>query len=275
MKSEHFKALYSKYPAGQYAMLKEVRDAAGHYANRSCDIMAMGLWPSRGLELHGIEVKSIRSDWLKELKVPEKQESIFQHCDRFWLYATNEDVAFEKEIPKNWGYMLFNGKKLVVKKEAPLLKSKPMSRTMLASMLKNATERLIHKETIEDKLLVEFERGKESRQFELEKELKQLRPINKTVEEFKAAVGMDLAQIANCYHSDGYIKSLGDAVNIILDGKNNIKEYALDLNRIKTILTNNLKSVEDDLSTFEKIEDKPRDDWQSKNRLDSKTKQDA
>jgi len=35
----------------------------------------MDLWPSGGLEIHGHEVKVSRSDWLRELKEPEKRPS--------------------------------------------------------------------------------------------------------------------------------------------------------------------------------------------------------
>ena len=67
--------LRRKYPADQYAMLYEVRDAAGFSAKRSADVMLIGLWPSRGNMVEGMEVKISRSDWLRDLKKPEKAEA--------------------------------------------------------------------------------------------------------------------------------------------------------------------------------------------------------
>ena len=51
-------ALRVKLPAGEYSLMHEVRNAAGVQANRSIDVLAMSLWPSRGLYLTGIELKT-------------------------------------------------------------------------------------------------------------------------------------------------------------------------------------------------------------------------
>ena len=75
-KSIIWELLTKRFPPGQYALLKEVRDAAGFHARNSADGIAMNLWPSRGLELNGLEIKSGRGDWLKEYKNPQKAESI-------------------------------------------------------------------------------------------------------------------------------------------------------------------------------------------------------
>ena len=71
-------ALRVKLPAGEYALMHEVRDAAGSQANRSIDVLAMSLWPSRGLYLTGIELKTDRGDWRRELRNPAKAESVRQ-----------------------------------------------------------------------------------------------------------------------------------------------------------------------------------------------------
>jgi hypothetical protein len=60
MNKDYQKILYNKFPHGQYALLDEVRDEAGFGASRAIDVLAIGLWPSRGNEVHGIEVKSGR-----------------------------------------------------------------------------------------------------------------------------------------------------------------------------------------------------------------------
>lgn len=65
--------------------MEHVRDAAGFNVTRTADVLALGLWPSRGNELHGFEVKVSRADWRKELAQPEKAEGWCQIVDRWWI----------------------------------------------------------------------------------------------------------------------------------------------------------------------------------------------
>jgi hypothetical protein len=82
-----FEILRKRFPENEYALMAEVRDKAGFDASRSADYIAVNLWPSRGLSVNGIELKSFRSDWLSELRKPEKAEKIFQYCDYFWKFV--------------------------------------------------------------------------------------------------------------------------------------------------------------------------------------------
>ena len=76
-------ALRFSFPEDQYALLFEVRNSTGYGKRiRSADALAMSLWPSRGLELIGFEIKRSRIDWLKELSQPEKAEEICRFCDQ-------------------------------------------------------------------------------------------------------------------------------------------------------------------------------------------------
>src|SRR3990167_200745 len=85
--------LRKHFPENEYALMAEVRDRAGFHASRSADFIAVNLYPSRGLAVNGIELKSHRGDWLGELKNPKKAENIFQYCDHFWLLTADESVA--------------------------------------------------------------------------------------------------------------------------------------------------------------------------------------
>lgn len=133
-----FVALSKRYPKGEYAVLPSVRDGAGHSANRTIDAIVMSLWPSRGLELHGIEIKVHRGDWLRERRDPEKQESVFQRCDRFWLAVGDASIVKDEEVPESWGLLVPRGKGLVVKKQAPKLEASTIDRSFLAAVLKRA-----------------------------------------------------------------------------------------------------------------------------------------
>lgn len=119
-----------------YATLFEVANGTGARGKTTfADIVIMNLWPSRGMELVGYEVKSDRGDWLRELKDPAKAWPVMQYCDR-WILLSAPAVARLEEIPLNWGWTVFDGEKLREKKKAPVLEPKPLNRTFVGSMLR-------------------------------------------------------------------------------------------------------------------------------------------
>lgn len=190
--------LYSRYPAGEYAIMQEVSDAAGFGRSRSADGIVMNLWPSRGLELSGIECKSSRSDWLRELKNPKKAENIFKYCDRWWLVTDTEEIAKAEEIPKTWGWMCGNknGTRIIVKKEAPLLKAEQCSRQFLAAMMKRISQGMIHKSTLEDEIekrVGEREaRDKQRVSYELKSCREDLEQLQKRISDFEKVSGVTI-----------------------------------------------------------------------------------
>jgi hypothetical protein len=153
--------------AGEYAFLRQVRNASGFDATRTFDAVVVGLWPSRGHDLHVLEVKVSRSDWRRELAKPDKAEDAAKVADRFSVVAPRGvvDVA---ELPATWGYIevsggtetvvesepLFpggqpravrtvGGRKVRVVRSAPLLRPPqecrgPISRGLLVTMLRAA-----------------------------------------------------------------------------------------------------------------------------------------
>lgn len=107
----------------RYVAMSHVRSDAGFDAERTADFMALDLWPSKGLVLHGHEVKISRSDWLNELKDPEKSGAFIPHVDYWWLVITDKAMVKDGELPPEWGMMAIgtDGKLRVVKK-APRLR---------------------------------------------------------------------------------------------------------------------------------------------------------
>ena len=134
--------LQEQYPHPDCAFIAEFMGATGASAGGAADAIAMHCWPSKGLELIGFELKTSRSDWLRELKQPWKAEPIKKFCDR-WYLVTSEDyhIARTEEIPKDWGYMYqdYTGK-LLTKKEAPKLSPVPVDRLFLASLMRLASK---------------------------------------------------------------------------------------------------------------------------------------
>lgn len=121
-----------------YACIEHVASATGAVNPRTADACVMGLWPSRGLELMGVEVKVHRSDWLRELKKPEKAETVARYCDMWWIVAA-PDVCKVDEVPVGWGFLEVRGDRgLVQVKQAPKLDAQPITRAFLAGLLRRA-----------------------------------------------------------------------------------------------------------------------------------------
>lgn len=146
-------ALAAKFAPEAYAFLEHVPDSTGS-VNRTIDGIAMGLWPSRGLDLHGFEVKISRGDWLRELKNPKKAEG--WRFDYFWL-VTPLDVVKPDEVPHAWGLMELRPttRKLTVTKPAPDMKPEAITRRMLAALMRKVHKRA----TNADDLAAERKRG--------------------------------------------------------------------------------------------------------------------
>lgn len=130
------------FPADRYAVLFEVRNATGFSVKRRsgyCDALVMGLWPSRGLELWGLEIKVSRSDWLRELKQPEKAEEFLPYCHR-WFIVAPADIIHPGELPPTWGHLAPIRNTLRAVSEAPLLQPKPADVGLLASICRAAAD---------------------------------------------------------------------------------------------------------------------------------------
>lgn len=125
-----------------YALLAQVH---GHVSGtRAADGVSVGLWRSRGLTIQGFEIKVSRSDWLREIKKPEKAEqTVFNFCDKWWLITPKKsDVVRTGEIPQPWGHATVTRAGVHVVKEAPSLNPSAIDRPFVAELFRHATEQL-------------------------------------------------------------------------------------------------------------------------------------
>lgn len=107
---------YSSFNANgfRYARAEHVKLTAGFDTRRICDYMALDLWPggygdaATGPLLHGHEVKVSRSDWLHELREPEKAEAFARYCDFWWLVVSDKSIVRD-DLPEGWGLMVASG----------------------------------------------------------------------------------------------------------------------------------------------------------------------
>lgn len=132
--------LRAKYAPPDYVLITEVANATGGHASRWADAVVMGVWPSRGLELMGFELKASRSDWLRELKDPSKADAVCRYCDRWWIVAADVKVVADGELPPTWGLMVPRGNGMKVIMPARELEPEPISRGFLADLLRKAAQ---------------------------------------------------------------------------------------------------------------------------------------
>lgn len=132
--------LRKRYAAPEWALMEEVAPETGG-GTRYADAIAVNLWHSRGHAIHGFEVKVSRSDWLRELKAPEKAEPVFRYCDH-WFIVAPRGVVKDGELPPTWGLLEVRASGLVAAKAAPKLKPQPITRAFFASMMRRGFELL-------------------------------------------------------------------------------------------------------------------------------------
>lgn len=139
-------ALRARYASGgngngpAWAYVEHVRDKAGFSATRTIDAIALDLWPSRGMELHGLEVKTSRADFRREIADPAKMDAFAAYLDRFWVVAPVGIVPVD-ELPSTWGLLeLISNGTIRQKVPAPLLRKTRVEipRTFLVPLLRSA-----------------------------------------------------------------------------------------------------------------------------------------
>ena len=131
--------LRARYGAPEWALLFEVGNATGAQQRRWTDAVAMSLWPSRGLAIHGFEIKVSRRDWVKELKQPGKSVPVQQYCDHWWIVAP-EGVLREGELPPTWGLLTAEPGQITLTTQAAPLPAQAVDRPFMAALLRRASE---------------------------------------------------------------------------------------------------------------------------------------
>jgi hypothetical protein len=153
-------ALRKRYGPPEWAYFSEVGNSTGYTTNRHADGLALNLWPSRGMELHGFEIKVSRTDWRRELAKPEKAETIAAYCDRWWVVAPESVGILPSELPPTWGLLrLKPDGKWKVDVDAPRLEAKPLSRSFIAAVMRRASVEDPSAEALKQERSKGFEEG--------------------------------------------------------------------------------------------------------------------
>lgn len=133
-------AMAQRWTAPEWAIMWEVGQGTGSMSGRRADAVMMSLWPSHGLELHGVEIKVSRSDWKREAADPTKAEAIAKYCHRWWVHTPEGVVDDVSDMPPAWGLREWTGKKWITRKDAEKTEATPVSYPFLAAKLRRSDE---------------------------------------------------------------------------------------------------------------------------------------
>jgi hypothetical protein len=239
--------LRAKFAPPAYGLLTEVSNATGFGAGRWCDALVMGLWPSRGLELIGIEIKSSRSDWVKERDDPAKADAIGRFCDRWYLAVGDPKIVKPGELPQAWGLMVPSGSGMKIAIEPPKIEAVPITRSFLAAIFRRSVEQSATEADLKKRYDAGFSEGKKCAELPLKYELESLRKLREKVTQFETFSGL------NIHYGYEDAKDIGNAVTMVLRGDH--KHHENDLIRLKDQAERIAKAISRELKPVATDED--------------------
>ena len=179
----------------EWAMFFEVRSATGFgLGMRTADAIGMTTYPSQGLNIHGFEFKSSRSDLLSELRDVSKSASIQKYCDHWWLVLGRKDLIKVGELPSTWGLIVPYGGGLQIEVKSPALKPCDLDRSFVASLLRSAKKEELDNS---ERRRIEHEGFMEGRKVGLADAGFKLKHLKQDVEAFEKASGVSVQDTWN------------------------------------------------------------------------------
>lgn len=225
--------LRERYSPPEWAFLPQVRSGTGAYGGTTADAIAMNTWPSKGCELHGLEIKVSRSDWLRERKNGAKAERIARYCDRWWIVAAR-GIVEEDELPKGWGLIETWGDGLRRSVQAPLQDTEPLDLPFVAAILRRAQGCHEDDSAIRAAERAAYDRAKKSVEDRLQKDVDYWKgrhdEVVKRVQEFQEGTGL---QVLGGWSGDGRIQEVAEAVKATRE--TNPKRYDSAIRRVQRI----------------------------------------
>lgn len=124
----------------RYVVAEHVKNTAGHYTQAILDAVVLDVWPSSGLLSHGIEVKTSRGDFLREVRDLSKSAAFRPFLDYFWILAPSNTII-RADLPEGWGLLVPHGRGLTVARQSKRnLEREEMPRAMVFSLARAAAK---------------------------------------------------------------------------------------------------------------------------------------
>jgi hypothetical protein len=224
-------AVLQSFGAPHFVTLSEVRDSTGFDSKRSADALALGMFRSRGRLLYGFEFKVSRSDWLCELRKPEKAESWFQYCDRWGLIVPDASIVKIEELPAGWGLGVARARGIKWIVQPPVLSPAPLDRHALCAFVFRTMQNIErNQEEIRAEATAE---GYAKYEKEREEDRKALVDWREMVFAFEAATGLS---IRHSFRDPAHAKQIGDAMRMLNSDQNKLHHLTRTLEQHAKLL---------------------------------------
>lgn len=215
---EILQVLKRRYPSDAYAVIPQVRNTTGFARRvRTADAIAVSLWPSRGIGLEGFEFKDSRTDWLKELKQPEKAEEISRFCGKWWIVTSSKGIVRGDELPAAWGLLEIVDGAIKTAVKAPPKTPEPPTMEFFAALCRAAAECTFPVAEIEKKIdaakRAEWAKGYEEGKRHEERVTKHIREKHTELQQFVNDFEKNAGFKIDHYNPDGV--KVGKAMRLL------------------------------------------------------------
>ena len=213
----------------RYVTAVQVNNGAGFAYGRTLDAVVFDTWPSKGLAVHGFEIKCSKSDLRRELQQTAKFAEFEPFLDTFSIVAPKE-IIDRDIIPKRWGIYVPNDNSTLRTVRKPLYlhesgeqRREFLARTFAAAFARALVQRSLSTEARDMALAEGFKNGEQSKAYELSQAAK----LSEQVVEFEQASGVSIGTYA------GNGTRIGEAVKFVLSGGLESKtRYSVDLRNL-------------------------------------------
>lgn len=209
-----------RHDGAGWQVFSELANGTGYKVKGWADAAALGIWPSRGYELHGYEFKVSREDLKKELRDPGKADNVGRYCHYWWLVVSDEKIMDGLVIPDAWGILspTKRGSSTilrVVRKAPKVEEPKPFDPAFCAAMIRNVikTWTPTHQYTELQKTALDQARSQIENENKWKKDEAsyELDELKKKIARFTEHSGVDIADV-----SDWKISDIGEAVKTVV-----------------------------------------------------------
>ncbi len=183
----------------RYVVAIQVNNGAGFSFGRTLDAIVFDTWPSKGLTLHGLEVKVSRADLRRELQDPDKAAAFTEHLDIFSIVAP-KDVVDRDIIPRRWGIYMPDGKGGLRAARKPLYlhddarDRRRVDRDIMAAFSRALVQRSLSREAEQ----LAYDRGHKAAEriaaFEIDRTKNDAARCRERIAEFEQASGVSIDQ---------------------------------------------------------------------------------
>lgn len=205
-----------------WQVFTELANGTGARARRRADAVAMALWPSLGMEIHGYECKISRGDARRELLDVGKADAVGKFCDFWWLVVADPAIIDGLLLPVGWGVLAPRDRVLRIVRAAKKRKAVPVDRSFVASMLRSVTDgwvsRAKHQEVLAERDQAIADAVARDRLHGTDGARRELEDLRQKIQKFEAASGVSVSEAWNQRDIGAAVRAVVDAMELTKGG---------------------------------------------------------